>query len=134
TKAEYLLFSNNFNGKSISARLSARIKAGLVSGVIEMADTANGFIVKKPVYSGKGFGYFAINTPVKIITVGINSYHISENIGQGAVSEFLPNLNPADFSVKLLETKRQKGQVSLTEAEVIVSGGRGMKGPENWKL
>ncbi|MGZ5243790.1 MAG: electron transfer flavoprotein subunit alpha/FixB family protein, partial [Bacteroidia bacterium] len=69
-----------------------------------------------------------------IVTIGINSYHINENAASASVEDFNANLNDADFPVKVIETKREKGKISLPEAEVVVSGGRGMKGPENWHL
>ena len=132
--ATLTVMSATFNGKSLAPRLSARMKAGLVSNAVHLPETDNGFLIKKPVYSGKGFGYFRINSPNKIVTVAINSFHLTNASGQASVEEFSPALADTDFPVKSLEIKRQKGKVSLTEAEIVVSGGRGMKGPENWGM
>jgi len=132
TGANVIVMSSSFNVKSIAPRLSARIKAGLITQVVDLPKIENGFVVRKSVYSGKGFGDFNITTPVKILTININAYHVAENPVQGTIEEFVPQLSDSDFPVKVLEDVRQKGKVSLTEAEIVVSGGRGMKGPENW--
>ncbi len=132
--ADVIIMSATFNAKAIAPRLSARMKAGLVSNAIGLPETGNGFHVKKAVYSGKGFGHFNITSATKILTISINSYHL-KNIGASAIIEsWTPSLSDQDFPVKVIETKRQKGKVSLTEAEIVVSGGRGMKGPENWGM
>ncbi len=133
--ADLVIMSSTFNAKSLAPRLSAKISAGLVTNVIELPDTNNGFTVKKPVYSGKGFGLFSINTDKKIVTVAINSYHVvGGKDGNVAIEDWTPQVNDSDLNIKVLETKRQKGKISLPEAEIVVSGGRGMKGPENWGM
>lgn len=130
--SDIIIMSNTFNGKALAPRLSAKMKAGLVTNAVHLPETDNGFTVKKPVFSGKGFGYFKINTAVKILSIGINSFHLTKVEGTVSIEAFTPALSDADFPVKVLETKRQTGKISLTEAEIVVSGGRGMKGPENW--
>jgi electron transfer flavoprotein alpha subunit len=134
SNAAVVVISSSFNGKALAPRLAARMKAGIVTGVSGLPDLSNGFVVKKAVYSGKGFGFFNITSPLKIVSIGINSYHVTENAGAGNVSALNVNLTDEDFPAKIIETQRQKGKVSLTEAEVVVSGGRGMKGPENWHM
>src|SRR6187455_2856051 len=74
TGAKVIVFSNNVDGKSIAPRLSARLKAGLVSGAIALPDVSNGFVVKKNVFSGKAFANISLQTPVKIISLNPNSY------------------------------------------------------------
>ena len=131
--ANVVVLSSTFNGKSLAPRLSAKLKAGLVSNAIGLPDLAEGFVVKKSVYSGKGFAYFNITSPIKIITLVINSFHVAENVVAPIIEEFdVPSLSATTLTVT--DTQRQKGKVSLTEAEIVVSGGRGMKGPENWHL
>ena len=132
--ASVVILSATFNGKALAARLSARMKAGLVSNAIGLPDTSNGFMVKKAVYSGKGFGFFKINSAVKILTIPINSFHLTNVDGEVTIEEWSASVTDADMSIKVLETKRQKGKISLTEAEIVVSAGRGMKGPENWGM
>jgi electron transfer flavoprotein alpha subunit len=130
--ADVIIMSSTFNAKSLGPRVAARLKAGIVTNALGLPDTSNGFVLKKSVYSGKGFGYFNITTPKKVIVIGINSYHVTENAAAGTQENFSPSLEDADFGIKVLEDKRARGKVSLTEAEIVVSGGRGMKGPENW--
>jgi electron transfer flavoprotein alpha subunit len=129
--ATVLVFSNNLSGKAVAARVAARLKAGLVSGAVALPDTTNGFVVKKNVFSGKAFAHVALNTPVKVIALNPNSYAIKE--GEGS-AEIVPLAVTATPRVKVVSATQASGQVPLTEAEIVVSGGRGLKGPENWGM
>jgi electron transfer flavoprotein alpha subunit len=132
TGATVVVFSNNFNGKAIAPRVAARLKAGLVAGAVALPETANGFVVKKSVFSGKAFAHIAIDTPVKVISLNPNSFAIKEGTG---VAEILPLSVTAQVpKVKFVSATQATGEVSLTEAELVVSGGRGLKGPENWGM
>ncbi len=130
--AKVIVFSNNFNGKSIAPRLSVRLKAGLVSGAVALPDTSNGFTVKKNVFSGNAFAYVSIKTDIKIIALNPNSYNITTNDGVAELAELATNIDA--FKVEVLATNKVVGEVPLSEAELVVSGGRGLKGPENWSL
>jgi electron transfer flavoprotein alpha subunit len=101
-----IVFSNNVDGKAIAPRLSARMKAGLVSGAVALPDTSNGFIV--------------------------NAFKVITGEGTAEVVPFTANIPAA--KVKVTNTTKASGEVPLTEAEVVVSAGRGMKGPENWGM
>jgi electron transfer flavoprotein alpha subunit len=127
-----IIFSNNVNGKAIAPRLSVRLKAGLVSGALALPDTTNGFVVKKNVFSGKAFAHVSINTPVKIIALNPNAYKIVAGEGMAEVVPFGATIDTA--KVKVINTTKASGEVPLTEAEIVVSAGRGLKGPENWKM
>ncbi|MBX2933757.1 MAG: electron transfer flavoprotein subunit alpha/FixB family protein [Ferruginibacter sp.] len=130
--AKVIIFSNNFNGKAITPRLSVRLKAGLVSGAVALPDTTNGFTVKKNVFSGKAFANVTINTDIKIIALNPNSYSITTT---DAKAEVLPFATTADASkVQVISTDKVVGEIPLSEAEIVVSGGRGLKGPENWAM
>ncbi len=130
--ATVVIFSNNLNGKAIAPRLSVRIKAGFVSGAVALPDISNGFVVKKNVFSGKAFANVAIPTGVKIISLNPNSFNIVPVEGSAEVVAFA---TPVDASkIEITATNKVTGEVSLTEAEIVVSGGRGLKGPENWGL
>jgi electron transfer flavoprotein alpha subunit len=131
TGATVLVFSNNVNGKAVAPRISARLKAGLVSGAVALPDTGNGFVVRKNVFSGKAFANVSINTPVKVIALNPNSYPVREDEGS---AEIVSLSVTADPRVKVVSTTQASGQVPLTEAEIVVSGGRGLKGPENWGM
>ena len=130
--ATVIVFSNNFNGKAIAPRLSVRLKAGLVSGAISLPDTSNGFTVKKNVFSGKAFANVSINTPIKIISLNPNSFTVATIEGAAEVAAFAAKVGAA--KVQVTATNKVVGEVPLSEAEIVVSGGRGLKGPENWGL
>ena len=132
TDAKVIIFSNNFNGKSIAPRLSVRLKAGLVSGAIALPETTDGFVVKKSVSSGKAFANVSIKTDIKIISLNANSYKIIESEGSAEVAELQVEIPQA--KVKIKEVKKVEGDIPLSEAELVVSGGRGLKGPENWGI
>jgi electron transfer flavoprotein alpha subunit len=130
--AKVIIFSNNVDGKAIAPRLSARLKAGLISGAVALPDTSNGFVVKKNVFSGKAFANIAVNTDIKIIAINPNSYKIEAGEGTAEVVAFNATVN--DAKVKVTNVTKASGEVPLTEAEIVVSAGRGMKGPENWGI
>lgn len=130
--AQVIVFSHTTSGKAIAPRLSARLKAGLVAGAVALPETGNGFVVKKSVFSGKAFANVAINTPVKIISLNPNAFGLSAENGNAALQSIA--LSPASGKVKVTATNKVTGTVPLGEAELVVSGGRGLKGPENWYL
>jgi len=130
--AKVIIFSNNFNGKAVAPRLSVRLKAGLVSGAVALPDLGNGFTVKKNVFSGKAFANVSITTDVKIISLNPNSYSITTTDAVAEVSEFTATIDAA--KVQVTATNKVVGEVPLSEAEIVVSGGRGLKGPENWAM
>lgn len=132
TAAKVIVFSNNVDGKAIAPRLSARMKAGLVSGAVALPDTGNGFTVKKNVFSGKAFANITINTDVKIIALSPNAYQVKAAEGTAEVVAF--NANVEAGKIKVTNVTKAKGEVPLTEAEIVVSAGRGLKGPENWGM
>ncbi len=132
TGATVVVFSNNMNGKAVAPRLSAKLKAGLVSGAIALPDTSNGFAVKKSVFSGKAFANIAVNTPVKIIALNPNSFNIVTTDGTAEVVEFAATVDAPKVTVTA--TNKIVGEIPLSEAELVISGGRGLKGPENWGL
>jgi len=130
--ATVVVFSNNVNGKAIAPRLSARLKAGLVSGAVALPDTTNGFVVRKGVFSGKAFANINVKTPVKIIALNPNSFQVKT--GEGDAEVVAVNATSGDIRVKVTATNKVTGQVPLSEAELVISGGRGLKGPENWGM
>lgn len=132
TNAKVIVFSNNLSGKAIAPRLSVRLKAGLVSGAVALPDTSNGFVVKKNVFSGKAFANIAVSTDIKIIALNPNAYQV---ISREGTAEVVPlNATVDTGKVKVIAVNKTSGEVVLTEAEVVVSAGRGLKGPENWGM
>ncbi len=130
--ADVIVLSNNVTGKAVAPRISARMKAGLVSGAVGLPDTSNGFVIKKAVFSGKAFTHVAINTAVKIVAISPNSFSVVA--GDGTAEVVALNAASDAPKVKVIATNKITGQVPLSEAELVVSGGRGLKGPENWGM
>lgn len=130
--ANVVVFSNNFNGKAIAPRLSVRLKAGLVAGAVALPDLSNGFTVKKNVFSGKAFANVSISTPVRIISLNPNSFSFTTGEGTAEVAAFAATVDSP--KVQVTATNKITGEVPLSEAEIVISGGRGLKGPENWGL
>ncbi len=131
--ADIIVFSNNANGKAVAPRLSAKLKAGLVAGAIALPDTSNGFVVKKSVFSGKAFANIQINSAKKIISVNPNSFGVKTSGTDSAVAESI-SVNIPAAKTKVESINKIKGEIPLSEAEIVVSGGRGLKGPENWGM
>ena len=130
--ATVLVFSHNLSGKAIAPRLSARLKAGLVTGAIALPDLTDGFVVKKNVFSGKAFANISLHSEIKIISLNTNSYPVTQGDGK---AEIVPlNIPAVAPKIKVRSVNKSSGEVSLTEAEIVVSGGRGLKGPENWGI
>jgi electron transfer flavoprotein alpha subunit len=130
--ADVIVFSNNTTGKAVAPRLSVKLKAGLVSGAVALPETGNGFIVKKTVFSGKAFANISVNTAKKIISLNPNSFSISLGTGTAEVVPFAASIDAA--KVEVVSVNKVSGEVPLSEADIVVSGGRGLKGPENWGL
>ncbi|BDQ11730.1 electron transfer flavoprotein subunit alpha/FixB family protein [Sediminibacterium sp. TEGAF015] len=130
--ANVLVFSHNQTGKAVAARVAAKLKAGLVAGACALPDTSNGFVVKKTVFSGKAFANISIQSPVKVISLNPNSYKTVATEGTAAVAAFAATVGQP--RVKVTAINKITGEVPLTEADIVVSGGRGLKGPENWGI
>jgi electron transfer flavoprotein alpha subunit len=132
SNATVVVFSNNLTGKAVAPRLSARLKAGLVAGAVALPDLSTGFVVKKNVFSGKAFANIALKTDIKIISLNPNSYTVVTGEGSAEVSNLA--ISAGTPRVKVTATNKVSGAVPLSEAELVISGGRGLKGPENWGL
>jgi electron transfer flavoprotein alpha subunit len=130
--AKVIIFSNNSSGKALAPRVAVRLKAGLAAGVNALPDTSNGFTVRKNVFSGKAFAQVAINTDVKVISLNVNAYTITTTEGKAEIIPFEATVESP--KLKTIDSTKTSGKVSLTEADVVVSAGRGLKGPENWGM
>ena len=128
--AKIIVFSHDLLGKSVAPMLSVRLKAGLVSGAISLPD-ADG-CVDVNVFSGKALGKVRVNSEVKIISLLPNSIQPEENGSPCSVEEL--SVDTGSPSIKVLSTKKPEGEIPLPEAELVVSAGRGLKGPENWGM
>lgn len=130
TGADTVIFSHDIVAKSVAPRLSIRMKAGLISGAIDVP-AADG-TVKVNVFSGKAFGNVKVNSAKKIISLLPNSFQPESTGSACAVEEF--NGNAGESRIKVISTKKPEGEIPLPEAELVVSAGRGLKGPENWGI
>ncbi len=119
---------------AMAARLAAKLKAGLAANVTELPDLSNGFRVKRSIYTGKAFAVTEMKSDRKILAIKKNVFAPEENGSIAPIEAFSPNLSDADFAVKVTGEEKASGEISLTEADIVVSGGRGMKGPENWGM
>ncbi len=132
--AQVLVFSHNNTGKALAPRLSVRLKAGLVTGVSGLPVSFDPFTVSKKVFTGKAISQVVIKTAVKILTLSQNSFGMVQSPVSPAIEAYNPQLNENDFRTTIKDVNKVTGKILLTDAEIVVSGGRGMKGPENWNI
>lgn len=133
TDASVLIFAKSSLSDAVSARVAAKLKAGIVTNVTELPDVSAGFNVKRSIYTGKAFATVDINTAVKII--GIKKNAIVPVLSNATASvTVLTRLGEGDVRVKVTATHKASSTVSLPEADLVVSAGRGLKGPENWGI
>jgi len=130
--ANVIIFANNYSGKALSPRVSVKLEAGIASGVNAVPSSYEPFSVSKKVFTGKAFANVVIKSDKKILTLFQNSVEITETGGDAAIEDFSPALDDTDFAIKVLDVNKLTGKVLLTDADIVVSGGRGMKNAENW--
>lgn len=133
SNADLVVFSHDYTGKSVASMVSAKMKAGMVSGAVDYPSTDGSFSVRKAVFSGKAFSNVKINTAKKVISLLPNSVDVQRGEGTANVTAFSPDLGAPSLTVIEQKTKGGEG-INLTEAELVVSAGRGLKGPENWGM
>jgi electron transfer flavoprotein alpha subunit len=131
-KASVLILSNNNTGKALAPRLSVRLKAGIGSGVSRLPLSADPFTVYKRAYSGNAFAHVEIKTPVKIITLSQNSFDLIEKNSGTVLENITLQINKSLLKTEVKDVQKQTGKILLTDADIVVSGGRGMKSPDNW--
>lgn len=132
--ADIIILSNSFSGKGLAPAVSVKLNAGIVAGAVDLPKTEGGkFIVKKLAFSGKAFAWVELLSAKKIISLNPNSYSIVESPTSAVIESFDASSTP-DSKVSVKEVIRSTDKVSLPEAEIVVSGGRGLKGPENWTI
>lgn len=133
--ASALVISNTFSGKALAPRVAAKLEAGLASGVIELP-TIEGDIweVKRTAFSNKAISTVQLQAAIKIFTVNPNVYAAKEVGGNAQIVDFVPSLAESDFGTVVQDIVRATDKISLPEAEIVVSAGRGLKGPENWGM
>ena len=130
--AEVIVFAHNTNGKAIAPAVAVKLGAGIVTGASALPKTDGGFVVTKTVFSGKAFASIKIDTAIKVISINQNSFGIQTTEGTASVNAL--NIAVPASSIKITSVDKVQGEIPLTEASLVVSGGRGLKGPENWGI
>ena len=129
-----LVLAKSSLGDPVSARVAIKTNASLAANVSELPDTSDGFKVKSSIYTGKAFSITKLGDNKKILVLRKNAVAIKEDGGSASVEIFSPSVNESDFKVKVTSREKATGEVLLPEADLVVSGGRGLKGPENWGM
>jgi len=130
--SDIIILSNNISGKALAPRLSVRLKAGLGSGVSRLPVNLDPFTVYKRAYSGNAFAHIIIRSDIKILTLAQNSYDLIDK-PTGVVPETVEiSIDESLIKTAVIDTQKQAGKIVLTDADIVVSGGRGMKSPDNW--
>lgn len=132
--ATVIVLAKSSLGDAMAARLAGKLKAGLAANVVELPDLSNGFRVKRSIYTGKAFAYTDLMADTKILAIKKNTLTPEETDATATVETFSPALNDSDFGLKVTNTEKATGDVLLPEADLVVSAGRGLKGPENWGI
>ena len=133
TGADLIIFSHDYTGKSVAPIAAAKLNAGMVSGVLDYPSTNDDFTVKKGVFSGKAFAEVKINSDKKVISLFPNSIAKTKGNAEANLIEFNAEVGAPSVIIKEFKSKGGDG-ILLTEAELVVSAGRGLKGPENWGM
>jgi len=133
--AKVVVFAHDSTGKAVAPRLSAKSGAGLVTNVTSLPDTANGFVVSKNVFSGKAHAQVNILSDEKIVSILPNAFSVQAGEGSASVEAFSVDVSGINSGITVKEVKGGDSKVvPLPEAELVVSAGRGLKGPENWGM
>jgi electron transfer flavoprotein alpha subunit len=132
--AEIVILAKSSLGDAVAARAAGKLKASIVSNVTELPDFSSGFKVKRSIYTGKAFATVEMKGDKKIIAIKKNAVEAIESGASATVETFTPSLNDSDFAVKVTGTHKASSSISLPEADLVVSAGRGLKGPENWGI
>lgn len=130
--ATTVIISNTYTGKSLAPRLAQLMGASLASNVVSLPNTSQGFLVKRGVFSGKAFAFVDLNRTHKVLAITPNSFEIKTYGETASVENSAVTLASSGLTIDAVN--KVTGKIPLTEAEVVISGGRGLKGPENWHL
>ena len=132
--ANVLIVSSSADTRFLAPILAANLKAGYVPNVVSVPESTSPFLVKRTAFSNKGFAHTQINTDTKIVGVSNNSLGSNENSVPVIVENFDITFSENDFSIKSMEIDKLIGKATIADADIVVSGGRGLKGPENWGM
>jgi electron transfer flavoprotein alpha subunit len=130
--ANVVILSNNNSGKALAPRLSVKLKAGIGSGVSKLPMSLNPFMVYKRTFSGNAFAHLIIKTNIRIITLAQNSFELTAKNNAAVIEDVAIRVDRSLVKTDVKEVQKQSGKILLTDADIVVSGGRGMKSPDNW--
>ncbi|WP_025761359.1 electron transfer flavoprotein subunit alpha/FixB family protein [Dyadobacter tibetensis] len=132
--SELIILAKSGLADAVAARAAAKLKAGIVSGVTALPSfDGDGLTVQRSIFTGKAFSDTRITSKIKILVVNKNTIEVTPTTDTAVVETFSPTLNDKDFKATVQDTEKATGDILLTDADIIVSGGRGMKGPEHWQ-
>jgi electron transfer flavoprotein alpha subunit len=132
--ATIVVLSNSFSGKGLAPRIGVKLGAGVADGAVSLPEAGAKFMLKKTAFSGKAFATVELTSENKVISLTPNSYKVVETGGTAAVEDFNSDIKESDFKTIIKEIVKATDKVSLPDAELVVSAGRGLKGPENWGM
>lgn len=132
--AQIILVSSSTDSIYLAPLVAVALEAGYASNVVELPVSTSPFQVKRTAFSNKAFNFTEISTPIKVLGIAKNSFGLIEHSAPLNEEAFTPTLNDADFGVKVESVEKVSGKVTIADAEIVVSAGRGMKGPENWGM
>ncbi|MFA6085246.1 electron transfer flavoprotein subunit alpha/FixB family protein [Mucilaginibacter sp.] len=133
--ADIVVLSNSFSGRGLAPRLGVKLEAGVADGAVALPEQNGGkFTVKKTAFSGKAFAIVELTSANKVIALTPNSYKVVENGAAAQIEDFKVEAKASDFTEMIKDIVRSTEKVSLPDAEIVVSAGRGLKGPENWGM
>lgn len=132
--ADVLVLASSSLGTPVAAKVAVKTGASFASNVVELPNTSSGFVVRTSIYTGKAFAHLELKNSKKVIVIRKNAAEVKEVGGDVQVVSYTPTLNDSDFNTTILSTEKATGDVLLPEAEIVVSGGRGLKGPEHWGI
>ena len=132
--SQVVIVSSSTDSKYLAPIVAAKLKAGYTPNAVTAPDSTSPFKVKRTVFSNKGFAHTTISTAIKVIGVSNNSFGAIENNSTATAEDFSPALTDADFATKSVEVDKVVGKATIADADIVVSGGRGLKGPENWGM
>jgi len=131
--ANIVIVASTNAGKSIAPRVSVRLAAALASGVNQLPTSIEPFVISKRVYSGGAFAKMALNTEIKVLTLAQNSFDVIDNQVDVVVEDFQSSIDPTTVTTTIKDVQKHGGKLLLTDAEIVIAGGRGMKSADNWQ-
>jgi len=132
--AKVVVLSQTANDKYLAPILAVNLEAGYASNVVALPESTEPFTVKRTAFTNKAFNMTTINTDVKIVGLAKNALGLKENETEISTESFEPNLDEGDFSITVESVDKATDKITIADAEIVVSGGRGLKGPENWGM